>query len=482
MSFNAAQWMGLAPILVLSATIVVVMLAIAFGRHHRANATVAVVGLNLALLSCVPLFTAAPQQVTALLTIDGFSAFYMALVLVCALGTATLSHAYLERFDGEKEEMYLLLCLSALGGLIMACSEHLASLFIGLELLSVPLYAMVGYPVKHRQSIEAALKYLVLSASASAFLLMGIALMYAQTGHLDFAGIAAHMNAGGSVIYLVVGVTLLTVGLGFKLSLVPFHLWTPDVYQGAPAPVATYLASASKTAVFAILLRFFFEAEAYKFTAVLNALSVLAILSILIGNVLAVRQSNVKRMFAYSSIAHFGYCLVALIAGGPLASEAVGIYLLTYVVTTLGSFGVVTLVSSPMGERDADTIADYRGLFWRRPYLASILTAMLLSLAGIPMTAGFIGKFYAIAAGVDAHLWWLLAAVVVGSAIGLYYYLRLLIALFSHETEVQRFDAQTDWAQQTGGAMVLGMMLLMLLMGLFPQPFIRIVQFATLGG
>jgi NADH-quinone oxidoreductase subunit N len=206
----------------------------------------------------------------------------------------------------------------------------------------------------------------------------------------------------------------------------------------------------------------------------------LAFASILLGNVLAVRQNNVKRMLAYSSIAHFGYCLVALVAGGPLAVEAVGAYLLTYVVTSLGAFGVVTLSSSPMGERDADVIYDYRGLFWRRPYLASILTAMLLSLAGIPLTAGFIGKFYVVAVGVDAHLWWLLGAVIVGSGIGLYYYLRLMVSLFLLDPTKHRFSAPLDWAQRTGGIMTLLAMLLMLALGIFPQPFIHLLQLSTL--
>lgn len=486
MMFSTAQWLGLAPILLLTATIVVLMLMIAFKRHHWNNATLAVIGLNGTLLVFVALLAVQSERLslTPLLVVDRYALFYGAMIIVTTLATATLSHAYLEGFKGEREEMYLLLCISALGGLVLVSAQHFAALFIGLEILSVPLYAMVAYSVQKRPSLEAGVKYLVLSAVASAFLLFGIALIYSQVGSLGFAEVGAYFAAldmdGGTSRVALLGGALLMIALAFKLSLVPFHLWTPDVYEGAPAPVTSYLATASKTAVFAVLLRYFVEAGGYHQPALIEVLAGLAFVSILVGNLLAVRQNNVKRMMAYSSIAHFGYCMVALVAGGPLAVEAVGAYLLSYVITTLGAFGVVTLTSSPMGDRDADLNYDYRGLFWRRPYLASILTAMLLSLAGIPVTAGFIGKFYAIAAGLDAKLWWLLGAVVVGSAIGLYYYLRLLIAMFLLDPARHRFNAPVGWEHRFGGIMVLLLTLGMIAMGVFPQPFIDLIRYASL--
>jgi NADH-quinone oxidoreductase subunit N len=484
-----AQWITLLPILILSATIVFVTGAIAIKRHHWWNATISVAGLNLALL---PLFVhfwlpqlwtlPLPQTVTPLLGIDGYACFYMAMILVTALATATLSHAYMEGYNGNREEVYLLLLLSTLGGLVVVCSRHFASFFIGLELLSVPLYGMAGYLVKERRSLEAGTKYLVLSAVASAFILFGMALIYSQMGTLAFAEIGAHIGViGGSErSVIVLGSAMILVGIGFKLSLSPFHLWTPDVYEGAPAPVTSYLATASKTAVFALLVRYFVEARAYQMPSLVNVLSALAILSIIFGNVLALRQDNLKRLLAYSSIAHFGYLLVAVIASGPLAVEAVGVYLLTYVVTTLAAFGVVTLMSSPYNDHDAEDIFDYRGLFWRRPYLTAILTVALLSLAGVPLTAGFIGKFYVITAGADKHLWLLLAAVVLGSAVGLFYYLRTMIQLYLRQRWVQKYSAPLNWAQGTGGAMVVLLMLAMLLLGIFPTPFIALVQAAGL--
>ena len=479
MNFSFAQFMALLPIEVVSATIVFVMMAIALKRNHWWNATFSVIGLNAALFSCLIALKYSPITVTPLLTIDRFALGYTALLIATTLATATLLHAYMEGYAQNKEEIYLLLCLSALGAIVLASATHFASLFIGLELLSVPLYAMIAYPHRSKRSLEGGIKYLILSAVASAFLLFGIALVYSQTGALAFSSIAVKLHSlGTDNIYLLVGGAFIIVGIGFKLSVVPFHLWTPDVYEGAPAPVTAYLATASKTAVFAVLLRYFVQGRAHDHQTLVDALSALAIASMLVGNVLALMQSNLKRLLAYSSIAHFGYCLVALIASGPLAVEAVGVYLITYVITTLGAFGVVTLASSPYKGQDADLISDYRGLFWRRPYLASILTAMMLSLAGIPVTAGFIGKFYVTAVGVEGRLWWLVGALVLGSAIGLYYYLRVLMSLFLVEAGMKRSTAPLNWGAQVGGIMVLLLMLLMLGIGLYPQPVLELVQHA----
>lgn len=488
---TAQQLLVMSPILIIGVTVVAVMLAIAIKRHHRWNARIAMAGLILALL---PLFVhfwlpgiftlPLPQTVTPLLRIDTYACFYMALILISALATATLSHAYMEGYQGNREELYLLLLLSTLGGLVIVASRHFAAFFLGLELLSVPMYAMAAYLVKERRSLEAGIKYLVLSAVASAFIVFGMALVYSQTGTLVFGDIGASVAnvTDDARIVMILGSALLLIGIGFKLSLAPFHLWTPDVYEGAPAPVTSYLATASKVAVFALLLRYFVEARAYQYDALVDVLSVLAILSIVIGNVLALQQEDLKRLLAYSSIAHVGYLLVALIASGPLATEAVGVYLLTYVVTTLAAFGVITLMSSPYKDHDAETLFDYRGLFWKHPYLAAILTVALLSLAGIPLTAGFIGKFYLLGAGVDKHLWVLLAAVVLGSAIGLYYYLRAMVQLYLRPRWVAPFSAPLHWARGLGGGMLILLMLTMLALGVYPTPFISLVRAAGLSG
>jgi len=478
MTLTTQHFIALLPLIITSATAVLVMLSTAVRRNHWWNATLTVVGLNLALISVYFVTKVTPIEVTPLLVVDGYACFYMAMVLIATLGCATLAHAYMEGYTGNREELYLLLILAAAGGLVLACSRHLASLFIGLELLSVPMFAMAAYTFRDKRSLEAGTKYLVLSALASALLLFGMALLYAQAGSLSFAAIGHQAAANISSPLVLVGIGLMLTGLGFKLSVAPFHLWTPDVYEGAPAPVGAFLATTSKVAVFAVLLRFLAEAPGAHDGVLRDILAVIAALSILIGNLLAVSQTNLKRLLGYSSVAHFGYVLVAVVSGVDISVEAVGAYLLTYLVTTMGAFGVVALMSSPYRGHDADAIVHYRGLFWKRPMLTAVLTAMLLSLAGIPVTAGFIGKFYIVAAGVDADLWWLLGIVVVGSAIGLYYYLRVAVTLFLTEPGMRRYDAPFHWGQRAGGVMVLVMTALMFLLGIYPQPLLTLIQSA----
>ena len=488
--FTTQHLIALLPLLVTCATVVVVMLAIAWKRNHEMTFILSVLGLNLALLSLLPTIGVTPLQVTPLMQIDTFACYYMALILIATLACVTLTHAYLGEAtvsDGQtkgyprnREEMYLLLLLSAAGGLVLVSTEHLAGLFIGLELLSVPTYGMIAYAYFNKRSLEAGIKYMVLSAAGSAFLLFGMALLYADAGSLSFAEIGASLaNASGSQL-VQIGIGMMLIGLAFKLSMVPFHLWTPDVYEGAPAPVAAFLATASKVAVFAVLLRLYQLSPATAGGWLNDLLTVIAIASILFGNLLALVQNKLKRLLGYSSIAHFGYLLVALIASKGLAVEAIGVYMATYVLTSLGAFGVITLMSTPYNGRDADALYEYRGLFWRRPYLTAVLTVMMLSLAGIPLTAGFIGKFYVIAAGVQAQLWWLIGALILGSAIAVFYYLRVMVTLFLVEPNLHRHDAQFNWGQRAGGIMLILVTILAFILGVYPQPLLDLVQQAGL--
>jgi NADH-quinone oxidoreductase subunit N len=486
MQLTTQHFIALLPLLITSATVVLVMLAIAWKRNHTMTFGLSVLGLNLALLSLLPAIGVTPIEVTPLLLVDKFACYYMALVLAATLACVTLIHAYLggesgKGYPGNREELYLLMLLSAAGGLVLVSAQHLAGLFIGLELLSVPTYGMIAYAFFNKRSLEAGIKYMVLSAAGSAFLLFGMALLYAESGNLTFAGIGAKLAADGLPSMLAqLGVGMMLIGLAFKLSLVPFHLWTPDVYEGAPAPVAAFLATASKVAVFAVLLRLYQMSPATAGGWLNDLLTLIAIASILFGNLLALLQNNLKRLLGYSSIAHFGYLLVALIASKGLAVEAVGVYLATYVLTSLGAFGVITLMSTPYNGRDCDALYEYRGLFWRRPYLTAVLTVMMLSLAGIPLTAGFIGKFYVVAAGVQSQQWWLLAALVIGSAIGVFYYLRVMVTLFMLEPNLRRHDAPINWEQRAGGMMLLFVAVLAFFLGVYPQPLLELVQQAGL--
>lgn len=471
--------LSLLPIIITSSTAVLVMLAIAFKRNHFWNATLTVAGLNASLFAVwwISGDDSLQQQVTQLFVVDDVACFFMALILVSALACVTLAHAYMETHSGNREELYLLLLLSTVGALVMVCSRHMAGLFIGMEILTVPLFGLVAYSFKRSRSLEAGMKYLVLSAVSTAFMLFGIALLYAQTGELAYSTIQQTLAAQGDALPALVlaGCAMIFVAFAFKLSFVPFHLWTPDVYEGAPAPVSAFLATVAKIAVFAAFWRLQQLMPMMASGAMHDVLAAIAGLSIIVGNLLALTQTNIKRLLGYSSIAHFGYLLIAVVAGIRMEQSVVIIYLLTYVITTLAAFGVMVQVSSPYQGADADNLHNYRGLFWKRPYLASVMTVAMLSMAGIPMTAGFIGKFYIILIGMGAKQWWLLAALVVGSALGLYYYLRVMITMYLAEPGMQRFAAPLNWGRTTGGLMLLLLAGLMLLMGVYPDPVLKTV-------
>ncbi|MFS2224714.1 NADH-quinone oxidoreductase subunit NuoN [Pantoea sp. B65] len=481
MTITPQHLIALLPLLIVGLTVVVVMLSIAWRRNHFVNATLAVVGLNVALLSLFFVGQAGPMDVTPLLRVDGYSMLYSGLVILASLATCTFAYPWLEGYTDNRDEFYLLVLIAGLGGIVLASANHLASLFIGVELISLPLFGLIGYAFRQKRSLEAAIKYTILSAAASSFLLFGMALVYADSGNLSFVALGKSLSDNMlSQPLLLAGLGLMIVGLGFKLSLVPFHLWTPDVYQGAPAPVSTFLATASKIAIFGVVMRLFMYAPVTDSEAVRTVLGIIAFASILFGNLMAISQSNIKRLLGYSSIAHLGYLLVALIAvqTHQMSLEAVGVYLAGYLFSSLGAFGVVSLMSSPYRGPDADSLYSYRGLFWHRPILSAVMTVMMLSLAGIPMTLGFIGKFYIIAVGVNAHLWWLTAAVVLGSAIGLYYYLRVTVSLYLSPPELLQRDTPANWAFTAGGVVVLISAILVLLLGIYPQPLIHLVQLA----
>jgi NADH-quinone oxidoreductase subunit N len=474
---NLGDLLALGPLIALAVTALVTMVVTPFGCSQRLVAGLTVAGLAAALAALGPAWCGGARQVTALVVVDGYALFFMGLVTAAALACTLLSYAYLRRRPVMRCEFYVLLALATLGGAVLASADHFASFFLGLEILTVSLYALVGYTRAEARGIEAALKYLVLGGASSAFLVFGMAMVYADTGSLRFSSVGG--PAGGLAM---AGYGMILVGAGFKLSLVPMHLWAADVYQGAPLPVAAFIATVSKGAVAAVLLRLFRGAALDASGPIVTALAVLAVASMLAGNLLALFQQNLKRMLAYSSIAHMGYLLVALLASGGPAAPAVMYYLAAYFVTMLGVFGVMTVLSGP--EREADTLADYRGLAWRRPVAAAVLAAMLLSLAGIPLTAGFVGKFYILAAGVGAGLWWLVGALIAGSALGLYYYLRVMATIFRREEETDAAPPHVMAAAlPLAGAVVLAVLVLTLVMlGVYPAPMIELIRSALAGG
>ena len=335
---------------------------------------------------------------------------------------------------------------------------------------------MIAYLRKRGRSDEAGIKYLILAAFSSAFLLFGMALIYAATGSMEFSGIAKYLSSQSTIpMIMYAGFGLMTVGVGFKLGVVPFHMWAADVYEGASAPVTAFVATVSKGGMMALLVRFFTQINGYQYPTLILVFTVIAVSSMFIGNFLALRQRNIKRVLAYSSIAHIGYLLVAFIAGGAMGVEAVTFYLVAYFITTTGAFGILAMLSDR--DRDAEFIEDYNGLFWTRPWTAAIFTAMLLSLAGIPLTAGFIGKFYIVAAGVNTYQYLLVIMLAVNSAIGLYYYIKIIAAMFMPvETGEDATNRLNPSVYIVSGVTLAILTLLLVWIGVNPDPIMVLIQ------
>lgn len=488
-----AELMPLMPVIIVVLTAIVVMMLTAFKRHHGLIATASVLGLNAALFYIaydwlqayrgVEPLTIAP--VMGMFMVDSFTSFYQMMILVAALACCTLSHAYIERYEGQKEELYILMLFSVVGAMLMVASTHYASFFISLELMSVPIYGMLAYTHQRRKSLESGIKYLVLSATASAMLLMGMAFLYAYTGTLSFYATADGLPSAITVFklmqaqpFVVLGVAMMIFAIAFKLSLAPFHKWTPDVYNGAPAPIATFLATAAKVATIGFFLRYVLSSALVLYPSVQLLLIIIAIASVLMGNVLALRQGNLKRILAYSSIAHFGYLLLAIMSGMYVSVASVSMYVLTYTLTTIGAFGVITLMSSPYRQDDdIERLDDYRGIFWKHPVLTSTLTVMMLSLAGIPLTAGFIAKFLIAKEMVLAGQWLLMAVLIIGSGIGLYYYLRVIVTLYKKPLDdAMQASPIAHWGQKAGGMLILLVTALVLIIGVYPDPILYVLD------
>ena len=466
---NRANLLALLPLLLIAATSIVVMLGIAFRRNHAFAAGLTMIGLTGAFVSICAIAPFAPRQVTSLLLVDQYSLFYMGLIVASAAAVAIFSFPYLEDHGGHREELYLLLLLATLGCAVLVASNHFVSFLLGLEILSISLYAMVAY-LKGKVALEAGIKYLILASVSAAFLLFGMALIYAASGTMEFWRLRELSLSGPGLALLLPGIALTVTGIGFKLGVVPFHLWTPDVYQGAPAPVGAFVATASKSAMVALLLRYVYASGALHYRGVFLVFSIIAIASMCAGNLLALRQTNVKRILAYSSIAHFGYILVAFLAATPMAIGAVSFYLVAYTVSILAAFGVVAALSG--SGREAEDLEDYRGLFWRRPVMAGIFTIALLSLAGIPATMGFLGKFYVLATGADAGAWPSIIILVITSVAGLFYYLRIVVALFSDAPE---HAVSLQVASQPGLALM-ALAILLIWLGVYPSPLLNLIQ------
>ena len=466
----------LAPaLIVMGAGCLVLLLDLLPPRASKVHlATVALLGVVAALLTSLAAWGGRGRGFRDMVILDNYALFFHVVICYGAALIVLLSIDYLRRSGVESGEYYALVLFSTSGMLLLTSASDLIVVFIAIELMSLSLYVLSGLFKRRRQAGEASMKYFLLGAFASAFLLYGIALLYGATGTTSIDRIAAAAAAAPHDTLLIAGLGLLLVGFGFKISSAPFHMWAPDVYEGAPTSVTALIATGSKAAVFAVLVRLLLSgvrAVQADWTAVLW---VLAALTMTLGNVVAIAQSNLKRMLAYSSIAHVGYMLVGLAAGGAAGAGAVLFYLLAYTFTTAGTFGVITLCVRA-GEEAVD-VRDYAGLGRRHPVLAFALALLLLSLVGIPPLAGFVGKFYLFGAAVRAGFVWLAVLGVLNSAIAAYYYLRVIVTMYMQEPDEQSASVAPSFA---GGLALTIAVIGVVLLGLMPAPFVDLAQVAV---
>ena len=430
---TSADYARFLPELILTLAGVLIMFMEAFrqeGKHTWAGA-VAILALVLALPAALLATDGAAFQ--GMLVIDGMATFFRTLVIVVGLLVVFSSTDYLRRENQESGEYYALLLFSIVGQCVMVTANELVMIFIGLEISSIASYILAGYLRDDARNNESALKYFLLGSFATAFLLYGVAWMYGATGSTNLTEIRRALSSGTAPPEALIGVAaaLIFVGLAFKISAAPFQGWAPDVYQGAPAPVSAFLTVGPKAAAFAVLLRIFLGSLEPIASRWEPAVWVCALATMVVGNFAAILQSNIKRLLAYSSIAHAGYVLVAVAANSGTGSVAAMFYLAAYAFTNIGAFAVVTHFSRK-GERYV-SIDDFAGLAQRQPGMAAMLTIFLLSLIGVPLTGGFFGKFYIFKAALDAKLVWLTVLGLLNSAVAAYYYLRILVVMYMRE-------------------------------------------------
>jgi NADH-quinone oxidoreductase subunit N len=430
------DFLTLTPFLILASAPIVIMVVISILRNYKVVFWFSFLAFLAAFASIFYILPLLPHTIEPLFIIDMYSQFFLGLLIISALLVTLISYKYIEQLEGVREEYYIVLFTSTLGAALLAVANHFVLFFLGLETLSISLYVLVAFQRSKSNSIEAGIKYLILASVSSAFLLFGMALIYTAVGTMQFTAIVTALGNGNELSPLVIaGFGMMIVGIGFKLALVPFHMWTPDVYQGAPAPVSAFVATVSKGAVMAVLIRLFFNLRGFENHYLFVTISAIAILSMFVGNILAITQKNIKRLLGYSSIANMGYLIIILLTGTSKGIQASLFYLISYFITTIGAFGVISLLSTK--EYEAENIDDFKGLFWQRPGIAVVLTLALLSLAGIPLTSGFIAKFYVILEGMNAGLFILVVSLIINSVIGLYYYLRIITRLFSPVGEIR---------------------------------------------
>jgi NADH-quinone oxidoreductase subunit N len=457
-----------------------IVLVVAFKRNRNLTfilSCAAIVSSISAL--CFAAAPLAPQKAFGSIMIDGYSVLFMTVILLSSLAILFISHGFFRAAGEPQEEFSLALLMGTMGAMTVCAADHFAVFFMGLETLSISMYVMIAYGKNRYGGIEAAIKYLIQASIAAAFLLFGMALLYAETGLLELSKISAVLSSGAPVSSLSsMGLIMILVGVGYKLALVPFHFWAPDTYQGAPTPATAFIVTISKTAVFAFLLRFYGGFHEHPVAAAKLALWTMAIASMFIGNLLALFQQNIKRILAYSSIANVGYFLAGLLSGSDFGGFSAIFYVVVYMAAALCALGVIALLEQ---KEDDPRVSDIRGLIFTRPVLGVALAVSFLSFAGLPLCAGFFAKIWIVTAAIKSNSWLLAVSVMASSLIGVFYYLRVVGAIFQkHDSSegslVVFLKKRFPFYVQPGYFVVAASALMVVYVGILPALLFHVIR------
>ncbi len=475
---SSADYLRVLPeiILTVAGTIIMLLEAVMGRRSRTVLGYLSIAALAVGIWGSVVALDNGGPAFSGLLIIDGFATFFRVLVMSIGILTILQSFQYLSREKANSGEYYALILFSIVGQSVMASANELIMVFIGLEISSIATYILADYLRDDKRNNESAIKYFLLGSFATAFLLYGIAWVYGATGTTSLPQIRTNlMNHEGNFTVAGIAAALMFVGFAFKVSAVPFQIWAPDVYQGAPAPVSAFMSTGPKAAAFAAFVRVFMTAFAPLIDRWQSFVWASALLTMIVGNFAALTQQNIKRLFAYSSIAHAGYIMVAIAAHNQIGIAAVMFYLAAYALMQIGAFAVISYFSR-QGERYVN-VDDLAGLAWKQPVVAALFSIFLLSLIGVPLTGGFFGKFYIFKAALDADLVWLAVLGLLNSAVAAYYYLRILVVMYMREPG----EATNTVAAPTVGIQLAlwGSAIGTLVLGIYPSALLRFATWSS---
>lgn len=469
MDFNPTDLLHILPIIIVTVTaLAILILEITIKRAEPVVFIFSLIGLIAAGASAISLYPQSGTAFNEMVSIGGFASFFHVVFIVVTILTFLISRQYIERMGIYHSEYYAIILFSLVGMMLIASSLDLLMLFIGIELMSLSFYILAGFMRTRLTSNESALKYFLLGAFATGFLVYGIALVYGASGTTNLTSIAGQIDELFNSTLFWIGVAMLTMGFSFKIASVPFHMWAPDVYEGAPTTVTAFMSTAGKAAAFAgflIVVMFAFAGGTEKLQ---DLFAILAVASMVVGNVIAISQHNLKRMLAYSSIAHAGYMLIGFAAASELGMSGVMFYVVAYGFMNIGAFGVLSMTE--YGNNKNLTFDEYKGLATRKPFVAALMAIFMFSLSGIPPFAGFFGKYYIFLAAIQEGYTWLAIVGVLASVIGVYYYIRVIIYMYFYDGDVT-LEAEPSYIGMT--ALILAA-IAVLQMGILPSTVLRL--------